>query len=73
LFLPKGTPRAIVERINAEVDRAMREESILKRMAALGADQPPTEQRTPRALRVLVRSEFAKWVPLVRTAGAVGE
>jgi tripartite-type tricarboxylate transporter receptor subunit TctC len=73
LFLPKGTPRAIVERINAEVDRAMREEAILKRMAALGADQPPPEQCTPQALRVLVRSDIAKWVPLVRTAGAVGE
>ena len=34
---------------------------------------PPPGQRTPKVLADLMRSEVAKWVPLIRAAGAVGE
>jgi tripartite-type tricarboxylate transporter receptor subunit TctC len=73
LFVPKGTPQPIVERINAAVDKAMRDETAAKRMAELGADLPPPDQRTPQALGTLVRSEIDKWVPLIKASGAVGE
>jgi tripartite-type tricarboxylate transporter receptor subunit TctC len=73
LFVPKATPQPIVERINASVDKAVREETTAKRMADLGADLPPSDQRTPQALGTLVRSEIDKWVPLIKAAGAVGE
>ena len=73
LFLPKATPKPIVVRINAAVDKAMRDEAIAKRLADLGADLPPPDGRTPQALGNLVRTEIDKWVPLIQTAGAVGE
>src|SRR5262249_15388737 len=74
LFFPKGTPKAIVERMNAALDAAMREESVARRLAELGADLPaPGAARTPQALAAFVRSEVDKWVPLIRDAGAVGE
>jgi tripartite-type tricarboxylate transporter receptor subunit TctC len=73
LFVPKGTPQPVVERINAAVDKAMRDEAAAKRMAELGADLPPPDQRTPQALGTLVRSEIDKWVPLIKASGAVGE
>jgi tripartite-type tricarboxylate transporter receptor subunit TctC len=74
LFAPKGTPKPIVERINTAVDQAMRDAGVAKRLAELGADLPsPGEQRAPQALAKLVSSEVAKWVPLIREAGAVGE
>jgi putative tricarboxylic transport membrane protein len=74
LFAPKGTPKPIVERINAAVDQAMHDPAVSKRLAELGADLPPPgEQRTPQALATLVSSEVAKWVPLIRAAGVVGE
>jgi tripartite-type tricarboxylate transporter receptor subunit TctC len=73
LFVPKATPQPIVERINAAVDKAMRDEAAAKRMAELGADLPPPDQRTPQALGTLVRSEIDKWVPLIKASGAVGE
>jgi tripartite-type tricarboxylate transporter receptor subunit TctC len=72
LFLPKGTPQRIVARVNAAVDAAMRDETIAKRMADLGADLPAPDERTPQALARLVSSEIDKWVPLIRAAG-VGE
>jgi tripartite-type tricarboxylate transporter receptor subunit TctC len=73
LFLPKGTPKPIVARINAAVDGAMRDAAIEKSLAKLGADLPPPDQRTPQVLAGLVNSEVAKWVPLLKAAGVVGE
>jgi putative tricarboxylic transport membrane protein len=74
LFLPKGTPKPIVERINAAVDKAMQDETIAKRFAELGADMPaPGRERSPQVLGALVRAEIDKWVPLIQAAGAVAE
>jgi tripartite-type tricarboxylate transporter receptor subunit TctC len=73
LFLPRATPKAIVARINAAVDGAMRDAAIEKSLAKLGADLPPPDQRTPQVLATLVGSEVGKWVPLLRAAGVVGE
>jgi tripartite-type tricarboxylate transporter receptor subunit TctC len=73
LFLPKGIPKLIVERINAEFDKAMRDDAVAKSLAKLGADLPPPESRTPRVLANLVGSEVAKWVPLLRAAGVVAD
>jgi tripartite-type tricarboxylate transporter receptor subunit TctC len=73
LFAPKATPKPIVERINAALDRAMRDETVAKRLADLGADLPAPDDRTPQALGKLVRDEVDKWVPLIQAAGAAGE
>jgi tripartite-type tricarboxylate transporter receptor subunit TctC len=72
LFFPKGTPQPIVERINSALDKAMRDESVAKRLAELGADLPADAERTPQALGKLVRSEIDKWVPLIQAARIVG-
>ena len=72
LFFPKGTPQPIVERINAALDKAMRDETVAKRLAELGADLPAESERTPQALGKLVRSEIDRWVPLINAAGVVG-
>ena len=73
LFFPKGTPQAIVERVNGAVDAAMRDAEVAKRLADLGADLPAADQRTPKFLGELVRSEIAKWVPLIQAAGAAAD
>ncbi len=72
LFFPKGTPQPIVERINSALDKAMRDESVAKRFAELGADLPADAERSPQALGKLVRDEIDKWVPLIQAAGVVG-
>lgn len=73
LFLPKGTPKPIVELVNAAVDKAMRDETVAKRLTDLGADLPTPERRTPQALANLVRNEIDKWVPLIQSSGTVGD
>jgi hypothetical protein len=50
----------------------MRDESVARRLAELGADLPADAERTPQALGKLVRSEIDKWVPLIQAARIVG-
>jgi tripartite-type tricarboxylate transporter receptor subunit TctC len=69
LFMPKSTPPAIIERINAAMQKAMEDPTIAKRLAEIGADIPPPAQRSPQALRQLVNAEIDKWVPLIKAAG----
>jgi tripartite-type tricarboxylate transporter receptor subunit TctC len=70
LFAPKGTPAAIINRLNAAVQKAMEDPAIAKRLAEIGADLPSPDQRSPAALGRLVSSEIDKWVPLIRAADA---
>jgi tripartite-type tricarboxylate transporter receptor subunit TctC len=68
LFVPKGTPPAIVARLNAALGEAMDDKDVVARLAKLGSDVPPPDARTPEALGKLVRSEIDKWVPLIASA-----
>ena len=70
LFLPKGTPRPIVDRVNTALNLAMKDAGIAKKFADLGADLPaPGAERTPEALGKLVQTEVDKWVPVIKAAG----
>ena len=40
-----------------------------KRMLALGSDVPAKAVRGPQPLRALVRSEIARWTPIIQAAG----
>ena len=73
LFVPKKTPAAIENKINGAVQKAMQEPLIAKRLAEIGADVPPPEQRSAETLRQLVNAEVDKWVPLIKAAGIVGQ
>jgi tripartite-type tricarboxylate transporter receptor subunit TctC len=73
LFMPKGTPERIVMRINTAIDGAMKDPAVVRSFDQLGADVPPPDQRTPKALAGLVRSEVAKWVPILQAAGVAAE
>ncbi len=70
LFAPKGTPSAIIDKLNAAVDKAMHDPMIMQRCEQLGADLPPADERTPQYLGQLVSSEVDKWTPLIVESGA---
>jgi tripartite-type tricarboxylate transporter receptor subunit TctC len=63
IFAPAGTPRDIVDRLNAEVNRALGTPEMKERLAAAGAE-PGGGQ--PGELGQLVAVEVAKWTRLVR-------
>lgn len=73
LFMPKGTSHAIVERINAAVQKTMQDPAMQQRFAQIGADIPTPDQRSAESLGRLVNSEIDKWVPLIKSAGVKAE
>jgi tripartite-type tricarboxylate transporter receptor subunit TctC len=65
LLAPAHTPAAIVERMNAEVNKVLRDPEIRKRIAALGYD---AAGGTPQDLAALNKAEIAKWTQVIKTA-----
>ena len=66
LFAPKGTPQAIVDRINAEVNRILQDGSIKKTLEAQGM---APGGGTPAKFAQRVKSEYDGWVKVVRETG----
>jgi tripartite-type tricarboxylate transporter receptor subunit TctC len=67
LFAPAGTPPDIVKRWNAEVNRVMQSPEIQARLPGEGARFMPN---TPEQFGAFVKSEIAKWAPVVKASGA---
>jgi tripartite-type tricarboxylate transporter receptor subunit TctC len=70
LFAPKGTPKPILDKLTAALSKALDDEGTRKRLVELGADIPDPTQRKQAALATFVKSEIAKWSPVIRAAGA---
>jgi tripartite-type tricarboxylate transporter receptor subunit TctC len=66
LLAPAATPKAVVERLQAEVVKILAMEEIKAKFADLGAQ---TIASTPAELAVFLRSEMAKWAEVVKVAG----
>jgi tripartite-type tricarboxylate transporter receptor subunit TctC len=72
LFAPKGTPKEIVAKLNDTLSKALDDPATRKRLLDLGSVLPEGKDRTPEALAELVKSEVARWTPILKAAGAVG-
>jgi putative tricarboxylic transport membrane protein len=68
LFAPKSTPKPILDRLTEALDRALDDESTRKRLNELAQDIPDKSGRGQQALRTLVKSEIARWTPIIRAA-----
>ena len=62
---PKGTPPAIVAKLNAEIHKALADPEVKERLAGLGAEVSPS---TPQELATLVRTEHERYGKLIREA-----
>jgi tripartite-type tricarboxylate transporter receptor subunit TctC len=68
IFAPKGTPAPVIARLNEAVGKALNDETVRKRLLELGSVIPAPAERTPEALAALVKSEIAKWTPVLKPA-----
>ena len=68
LWVPKGTPKEIVAKLNGAVRLALDDPAVKKRYAELGLEAPAPAQRTPEALRAQQKAEVAKWWPVIKAA-----
>jgi tripartite-type tricarboxylate transporter receptor subunit TctC len=69
LFLPKGTPEAIVSKLNHALSNALDSKPVQDHMRDLGATVASADRRSPEYLGALVEREIAKWGPPIRAAG----
>jgi len=67
-FAPAGTPREIVDRLNAEIARALVAPDVRERLAPGELSELPSG--TPERFGALVKSEIAKWSRVVKESGA---
>ena len=70
LLAPAGTPRAIVERLNAESVKAMNAPDTRERLAALGGEPAAA---TPERTAAFLRDEYEQWGRVIRGAGIKAE
>jgi tripartite-type tricarboxylate transporter receptor subunit TctC len=68
-FLPKGTPEAIVRKLNKVMSDTLDDPTIHKRLAELGLEIAPPERRTPEYLAQFLPQEIERWAKPIREAG----
>ena len=71
VYAPKGTPRPIVQRLNAEIVKALRQPDVQAKLS----DQLAMEivGSTPEELRDFMAKEVPRWAELVKKSGAVAD
>jgi tripartite-type tricarboxylate transporter receptor subunit TctC len=67
-WVPKGTPKDIVAKLNAAAVEAMNDPAVRAKFENLGLVMPPKDQLTPEALGAFQKSEIAKWWPMLKAA-----
>jgi tripartite-type tricarboxylate transporter receptor subunit TctC len=70
LFAPKGVPPEVVARLADTLDKALDEPSVRETLARLGGAVPAKAERNPAAFDRLVRSEIARWAPILTAVQA---
>lgn len=66
LLAPAGTPRPIIDKLNAALRVALADPKVRKTYADGGMDEYPVDQETPEAASALLKREIARWGDVVR-------
>ena len=67
VLVAAGTPRPVVDRINAAINAAMKDPAVVQRLKTAGLD---TVGGTPEEFAKLIRDDHAKWGPIIVRSGA---
>jgi len=73
LFAPKGTPKPILDNLTGALDRALDDTETRRRLRDLANEIPDKPQRGQQALRALLKSEIARWTPIIQAANVKAE
>jgi tripartite-type tricarboxylate transporter receptor subunit TctC len=68
LFAPKGTPRPILDKLSDALDKALDDPNVRKRFAELGSNIPSKVKRGQQPLSAVVKSDIARWTPIIKAA-----
>ena len=68
-WVPRGTPKEAVARLNGAIVESLADANARKRLADLGLEIVPRDQQTQEALGAHHKAEIEKWWPMIRAAG----
>jgi len=69
MWVPKGTPKDIVAKLNKAVVESLADPVVRQRLADIGQEVYAREQQTPEALGAYPQAEIEKWWPIIKAAG----
>jgi tripartite-type tricarboxylate transporter receptor subunit TctC len=70
LLGPAGTPKAVVDRINAEMRKAVQNPEFVKQLEAIGLDPASS---SPAEFHDMIKSELKRWTKVIKEAGITAE
>ena len=73
IWVPKGTPKNVVGKLNEAVVSALTDPVVRKRLTDIAQDIFPREQLTPEALFAYHKAEIEKWWPVIKAANIKAE
>jgi tripartite-type tricarboxylate transporter receptor subunit TctC len=73
LWVPKGTPKEIITKLNSSAIDAMADPVVRKRLDDMGLDIPALDQQTPETLGAFHKAEVEKWWPIIKAANIKAE
>jgi tripartite-type tricarboxylate transporter receptor subunit TctC len=73
LYAPKGTPKAVMDKLSGALQAAVKDPAVIQRFADLGATTYPPEKATPAALQAHLKAEIDKWGPIIKKAGVYAD
>jgi tripartite-type tricarboxylate transporter receptor subunit TctC len=69
IYAPKGTPKEAIDKLVPALQKALKDPVVVERFAALGTVPSSEADATPAALEAKLKSEIARWKPVIEAAG----
>ena len=69
LWVPKGTPKDVIAKLNDALVKARNDPATHKRLEGIGQEFFPAEMNSPEALAKFQKEEIEKWWPVIKAAG----
>jgi tripartite-type tricarboxylate transporter receptor subunit TctC len=73
MWAPKGTPKPVIDKLVQALHAALKDPNVVQRFAELGTEPVPQNLATPPALEAHLKSEIAKWAPIIKKAGVYAD
>ena len=69
LYAPKGTPKPVIDKLNAALQAAVGDPAFKEALAKLGAEPVSADRATPESLQKHLKAEIDKWGPIIQKGG----
>jgi tripartite-type tricarboxylate transporter receptor subunit TctC len=73
LYAPKGTPKAVIDKLVNSLHVALKDENVKQRFAELGTEPVAENRATPAALGTHLKAEIERWTPIIKKAGVYAD